>query len=127
MITIAVAVVLRHGDVLVGRRAADAVEAAGLDEFPGGKAEPGEPPEAAAERECLEESGIAVRIGPLLDRTAATGAAGPLEILFFAAAPLDDGAEPLVPFAWVPVAELAALRFPPANAAVLARLLQGGS
>ncbi|MFM8734736.1 MAG: NUDIX domain-containing protein [Pirellulales bacterium] len=127
MTTIAVAVVLRHGDVLVGRRAADAVDAAGLDEFPGGKVAAGETAAVAAARECLEESGIAVQVGPLLDRAAATAASGPLEILFFAATPLDDRAEPLVPFAWVPTAELPGLRFPAANAGVVARLLQGGS
>jgi len=125
--TIAVAVVLRHGHALVGRRAADAIDAAGLDEFPGGKVEPGESPASAAARECLEEAGVAVRIDALLDRVASTSASGPLDILFFAATPLDDREEPLVPFAWVPIDELALLRFPPANAGVLARLTQGGS
>jgi len=125
--TIAVAVVLRHGHVLVGRRAPDAVDAAGLDEFPGGKVEPGESPAAAAARECLEEAGVAVRVGGLLDSAAGVSAGGPLDILFFAATPLDDHAGPLVPFAWVPIEALATLRFPPANAGVLARLAQGGS
>lgn len=127
MITIAVAVVLRRGDVLVGRRAADAADAAGCDEFPGGKVEPGEAAADAAARECLEESGVAVRVGHLLDRGFADSSAGPIEILFFTAAPLDDRAEPLVPFAWEPLAELDPRRFPAANAAVLARLSQGGS
>lgn len=68
-----------------------------------------------------------MRIDALLDRVASTSASGPLDILFFAATPLDDREEPLVPFAWIPVAELALLGFPPANARVLARLAQGGS
>ena len=127
MTTIAVAVVLRHGHALVGRRAADALDAAGLDEFPGGKVEPGESPADAAARECLEEAGIAVSIDALLDRAASSASSGPLDILFFAATPLNDREEPLIPFAWVPVAELATLRFPAANAGVLARLAQGGS
>lgn len=125
--TIAVAVVLRRGEVLVGRRAADAREAAGLDEFPGGRVEPGESPEEAAARECLEESGVTVTIGPLLHRASAQSASGPLEIMFFAGSPLVDDDEPLVPYAWTPVGELAARRFPRANAAVLALLAHGGS
>jgi 8-oxo-dGTP diphosphatase len=124
--TIAVAVVLRSGWVLVGRRAAEAVDAAGLDEFPGGKVENGERPADAAARECREEAGIAVGIGPLLDRVTAASAAGPLEILFFTARPLDD-APPRAPFAWVPLEDLAARRFPTANDGALARLRQGGS
>lgn len=127
MTTIAVAVVLHRGRVLVGRRAVDAVDAAGLAEFPGGKVEPGEAAADAAARECLEESGIRVWTCGLLDRGFGTAADGPLELVFFAALPIDDGRPPLAPFAWVPVGELAALRFPSANARVLARLAQGGS
>jgi 8-oxo-dGTP diphosphatase len=125
--TIAVAVVLRHGHVLVGRRAADAVDAGGLDEFPGGKVGPDESAAAAAVRECLEEAGVAIRVDALLDHATGTSANGPIDILFFVATPLIDREEPLVPFAWVPIEELAARSFPPANARVLARLAQGGS
>jgi len=125
--TIAVAVVVRRGAVLVGRRAAGAVDAAGLDEFPGGKVEAGESPADAAARECAEESGVAVRIDALIDQVSGSAASGPIDILFFAATPLDGGAEPVGPFAWVPLAELASRSFPPANAGVLARLAQGGS
>src|SRR5881275_3042575 len=56
---IAIAVVEHDGRFLVGQRPAG-VPLAGLWEFPGGKIEPGESPEAAAVRECLEETGIRV-------------------------------------------------------------------
>jgi 8-oxo-dGTP diphosphatase len=124
---IAVAVVVRHGCVLVGRRSENAPEAAGLDEFPGGKVEAGESPASAAARECLEESGIVVRIDGLLHRASGVATHGPLEILFFAASALDDREEPLVPFAWIPITELAGRCFPPANARVVELLAQGRS
>src|SRR5437764_2006476 len=56
---IAVAVVEKDGHFLVGQRP-EGVSLAGLWEFPGGKIEPGESPEAAAVRECLEETGVDV-------------------------------------------------------------------
>ncbi len=124
--TIAVAVVAYEGRVLVGRRAGDAVEAAGLHEFPGGTVEPGESPAAAAARECAEESGIVVRVGELVDRGTGATARGPLEILFFAAVPLDGPGEPRAPFEWMPVGELPACTFPPTNARVLAALARDG-
>jgi 8-oxo-dGTP diphosphatase len=122
--TIAVAVVVQDGCVLVGRRASDALDAAGLHEFPGGKVEAGESPETAAARECLEEAGVSVRVGPLLDRAAGKTLRGPLEILFFTATPVDRSAKPLRPFQWIPIRELPACSFPDANVRVLAALVR---
>ena len=51
--------------MLVARRSAPE-HLAGLWEFPGGKVEPGEEPEAALVRELSEELGIGVRLGPEL-------------------------------------------------------------
>ena len=132
--TIAVAVVVTGADVLVGRRAADAAEAPGLHEFPGGKVEAGESAAAAAARECLEETGLAVRIGPLIEESVVLGARGPRGIVFFWAEPVDAGVRPRPPFSWQPLERLPQLPFPAANAAVLAALArraeplsQGGS
>lgn len=52
--TVAVAIIIRDGKVLVARRAADK-SFAGKWEFPGGKIEKGETPEQAAAREMMEE------------------------------------------------------------------------
>lgn len=58
--------------MLVARRSAPE-QFAGLWEFPGGKVEPGELPEAALHRELREELGIGVRLGPELAGTTAAG------------------------------------------------------
>ncbi|MEO6518772.1 MAG: Nudix family hydrolase [Pseudoxanthomonas sp.] len=56
-----------RGRILLARRT-DGRDLAGLWEFPGGKREPGETPEAALVRELHEELGISVQVGaPLIN------------------------------------------------------------
>ncbi len=59
LIVVAAALVDRDGRVLVQQRP-EGTSMAGLWEFPGGKIEPGETPEAALIRELAEELGIVV-------------------------------------------------------------------
>ena len=59
VLVVAVALIDVDGRVLVGQRP-DGKQLAGLWEFPGGKVEPGERPEAALIRELREELGIEV-------------------------------------------------------------------
>ncbi|MFF2345545.1 (deoxy)nucleoside triphosphate pyrophosphohydrolase [Pseudarthrobacter sp. NPDC058119] len=69
------AIVDKLGDpeaLLVARRSAPE-HLAGLWEFPGGKVEPGEAPEAALVRELAEELGIGVRLGAELPAEAPAG------------------------------------------------------
>ncbi len=54
-----------RGRILLAQRT-DARDLSGLWEFPGGKCEPGETPEAALVRELQEELGITVQVGPAL-------------------------------------------------------------
>ena len=100
----------------------------GLDEFPGGTIEAGDTPAEAAIRECMEEAGVAVVIGDVLDQAAGTCRAGPIEVWFLAATPQQE-TQPLSPFTWVGLAELASRNFPATNRRVLAELQQryGGS
>lgn len=118
---VAVAVVVRGNEVLVGRRSAHAVDAAGCDEFPGGLVEPGESADDAAVRECREEAGIGVAVIGLIATATADSSRGPIEILFFRCHP-DGVAQPRAPFGWVPAAGLDPAGFPAANEPVIARL-----
>jgi 8-oxo-dGTP diphosphatase len=119
---IAIAVVEHDGRFLVGRRGADSV-LAGCWEFPGGKIRPAEAPSAAAERECLEETGLRVRAEKLLTQTRHAYAHGAVELHFFACRLMDVDAAPRAPFCWTPRGELAALELPAANHRVLELLL----
>jgi mutator protein MutT len=114
---IAIAVVRWRQEVLVGFRASD-VPLPGMAEFPGGKCLPQETPEEAAARECLEETGIAVRVRRRLCEVEHTYPHGHLHLTFVECEPIGTR-EPRPPFRWVPIRQLPELSFPEANAAVL--------
>ena len=75
MIVVAAALIDREGRVLLQQRAPGRAMA-GLWEFPGGKIEPGERPEAALVRELAEELGIDVDQGALTPATFASAELG---------------------------------------------------
>ncbi len=98
---------------------------AGLWEFPGGKVQHGETAEQAVIRECLEETGLTVRI---IERYATVRHDYPhdrVELHFFHCEPLDAKAAPTEPFRWVSAAELAQMHFPEANRKVLDQIAAG--
>lgn len=72
-----VAAVIRNsrGQVLLARRPASHPIAGGLLEFPGGKVEPGESPEAALVREIQEELGVTIKIAHARGRNGLLGLA----------------------------------------------------
>ena len=73
------AAVVRDGRVLACRRTSPP-EAAGRWEFPGGKVEPGEKPDAALVRELHEELGVEATVTAWLDGAAAIGATHELRV-----------------------------------------------
>jgi 8-oxo-dGTP diphosphatase len=121
---IAVAVVEHEGRFLVGLRERGA-PLAGYWEFPGGKLRERETPEAAAVRECLEETGLLVRVVGRYASTDHDYEHARVRLHFFAC----QGVEPQSPlrgrFRWASTAELGRLTFPPANAELLSQLTAG--
>ena len=116
---IAIAVVEHAGRFLVGQRP-PGVPLAGLWEFPGGKIEPGETPEAAAVRECREETGLTAL--PLFRYPEHLHAYEHGRVqLFFIACQLaaDRASEPQAPYRWADRSELASLEFPAGNAQLI--------
>lgn len=98
-------------------------------EFPGGKVEPGESPEAALTRELREELAVTltkcVEMGRTRHKYAATP--GELEIRFYAASIAEKELTPRVfeQIAWVLPKELGNFDFLAANAQLIAQLATG--
>ena len=125
---VAAALVDTAGRVLVAQRP-PGKSLAGLWEFPGGKIEAGETPEAALVRELAEELGIAVAPGELAPLAFVSHAYPDfhLGMLAFTCrhwAGVPDGLQGQ-PLRWASLDELHQLPMPPADAPILAALAEG--
>ncbi|MCW2539851.1 MAG: mismatch repair protein MutT [Frankiales bacterium] len=122
-VMVVAAAIARDDTVLAAQRDHPAA-LAGFWEFPGGKVEKGESPVAALVRECAEELGVQVRVGPELGRRDLD--AGAVLILF--AAELIGADEPQRlehrELRWVPRPKLPALDWLDSNRP-LVRLVSG--
>lgn len=85
-----VAAVFTDGDRVLACRRRQGLAAGGRWEFPGGKPEPGEPPEAALEREIAEELGVQIEVGALLDRSTTMVAGTPITLACYFVRALGD-------------------------------------
>ena len=125
LLVVAAALIRPDGSVLVQRRPAGK-QLEGLWEFPGGKIERGETPEAALVRELAEELGIEVSAtalspvtfasAPLVDRH--------LVLMLFAVREWSGEPRPLDADAirWVDPRTMATLKMPPADVPLVAAL-----
>jgi 8-oxo-dGTP diphosphatase len=126
-VIVAAGILIESGKVLLSRRKTG-THLAGLWEFPGGKAEPGEDPRAALRRELEEELGIATRIGEIVDVTfhRYDDADKAVLLLFFDAEREPGSAQPraidVAEVAWRDRESLDPSTFPPADLAVLAKV-----
>ena len=95
-------------------------------EFPGGKCEPGETPAQATARECLEEIGLTVVVGPLRRVVTHEDPHGLVELSFFDCETENPAAEPVEGsgFEWLSLAQIRTLRFPEANEHIIDELVR---
>ena len=125
LMVVAAALIRSDGTVLVQLRPAGK-QLAGLWEFPGGKIEMGESPEAALVRELREELGIEVAVEALSPVTFASEAlAGRhLVLMLYAVRTWQSDPQALEASAlrWVTAEAMAALPMPPADVPLVAAL-----
>jgi 8-oxo-dGTP diphosphatase len=122
LLVVAAAMIRPGGRILLQRRAPGRAMA-GLWEFPGGKVEPGESPEAALARELAEELGVRVAepaLAPACFASAPNGDRHMLLLLYLCRTwegeprALDAAA-----LQWVTLADMRALAMPPADAPLI--------
>lgn len=122
---VAAAMIDEAGRVLVQKRPAGK-PLAGLWEFPGGKIEPGESPEAALVRELFEELGVDVSPEELTPFTFSTAVVEDVHLILMlyvlrrwagAVSPLAADA-----LEWCAISDLAHLQMPPADVPLVERL-----
>ena len=122
MLVVSAAVIVREGRVMLCQRRPEAHN--GLKwEFPGGKLEPGESPEAALARELREELEIDVEVGAILDAVYHRYADRDVLVLFYRCA--IRGGEPVTAdcngIAWAAPGEVPGYDFAGADRAFVER------
>jgi 8-oxo-dGTP diphosphatase len=125
LIVVSAAVIERDGAFLLTRRL-EGTHLEGTWEFPGGKCEPDETPQACLVREIREELAAGVVVG---ERVLVTRHAYPersVELHFFRATLTGEPAPQIgQEMRWVPRGELASLAFPEADAELIRILMRG--
>ena len=118
---IAIAVVERSGDFLIGLRAPGR-PLSGFWEFPGGHVEPGELASEAAVRECREETGLQVTVVGEFPEQLQTYDHAELRLRFFHCRLVSSEQRHDSRYRWVPRTELGQYRFPAGNGPLLTLL-----
>jgi 8-oxo-dGTP diphosphatase len=117
------AAVIERDDAFLLTRRLKGTHLEGTWEFPGGKCEPDETPEACLVREIREELAVDAIVGDLVLVTRHTYPERTVELRFFRAEATGEPVPQLgQQMRWVPRAELAALELPDADADLI-RLL----
>jgi mutator protein MutT len=123
VIEVAIALVWRQGCLLITRRPPE-THLGGLWEFPGGKCQAGETPEACAEREVLEEVGVGCRAVARRSIIEFTYPERTVRLYPIDCEYQGGGPRPIQvsDWAWVRPADLPQYEFPPANEGLIREL-----
>ncbi len=123
MVEVAAAIIRKEGRILICRRGAGG-SCAFKWEFPGGKREAGETMQACAERECLEELGLTIRVTEQFGQVAHRYPDRKVSICFFLAECTGGALHTYVheQVRWVRPEELMGYDFCPADEEILRRL-----
>jgi len=123
MIEVAAGLVFRSGKLLITQRYPNA-HLGGLWEFPGGKRHPDETFEVCLQRELMEELGIEVAVGELVESIEYAYPEKTVLLKFFRCQWRRHEPQPLgcPAFRWITCEELDKYEFPPADALLLKRL-----
>lgn len=126
IVVVVAAVIEQDGRFLVARRL-EGTHLAGCWEFPGGKVHEGEAHEAALEREIAEELGCGITLLRKVFHTAHAYPERTVELHFYRGA-LSAPPQPALEqeLRWIRRDEFASLEFPPADAELIAGLIQDG-
>lgn len=121
-VKVTAAIIEKDGKVLIGKRMRGRL--AGTWEFPGGKMEPGETPDACLIRELREELGVEARIGAPFLTTRHVYTHMAIELITFRAevASVDFTLNDHTEVRWVPPEDLGGYEFPAADKAVIEKL-----
>jgi mutator protein MutT len=123
MIEVAAGLVFRSGKLLITQRYPEA-HLGGLWEFPGGKRHADETFEACLHRELMEELGIQVAVGDLVESIEHTYPEKKVLLKFFRCDWLSGEPQAIgcPAFRWITCADIDKYEFPPADARLLKKL-----
>jgi mutator protein MutT len=122
-IVVVAAVIEQDGKFLVGRRL-EGTHLAGHWEFPGGKVHDGEPLELALEREIEEELGARITALRKIFNTAHSYPERTVELHFYRGELIGTARSLLgQELRWISRGEFGSMEFPPADAALIDRLI----
>lgn len=127
MQTVTAAILMQGGKVLIGQRKAGK-QMAHLWEFPGGKLEHGETPEACLAREIKEELALDVAVRELFGESVYHYEHGPVRLLVYRVEEITGELTPLdhQECRWVAISDLGNYEFVPADIPIVQKLQECG-